>query len=201
MNKLRPSKSWFAGDLQFGLFTDDHNTREELFLTMWDDVVTRSDDVYLIGHTVGKEQANWYSRLREMPGNKILLLGDQDRNRYSWYEKFGFKEVVPHMKFKLIPVYLGSDQRENGPYYYGNVMVSFVPAFQSLCAGLDKALPIASKLERHFDYYSCILNVHGLTNGKAKERHNTCDVTRHVIGNQLVNLDQLLSLKVFRNVA
>ena len=190
------TKVWAAAELQLGRvpFDVSNHTEEEMFLLSWQDCVNSADTVFLIGNAVAREQAYWYSRLKEMPGEKVLMLGDSDRNRYAWYRKFGFVDVVPYNRFVLYPYYLWENGR--GKPYYGQIMFSYIPAFPAVCGNDQRFITTSAKYERYFDLHSCILNVHGLTLGRGQEKHNTFDASVGIIGNQLVTIDQIAQLKL-----
>lgn len=182
-------KIWLASDTHFGHkkildFTKRTEGFEERFLTAWDNIVGSNDVVMLLGDIAWGKVSYWFGRLREMPGQKVLLMGNHDRNKPKWYSKF-VDRVVPFNESLL---------HRYEPY--GNIMFTHIPAFPSVLTSYDERfLGLSHKFNRQFDTSSCILNVHGHTHGVANERHNTIDVSLDVIGEQLVTIDQVFNQK------
>lgn len=218
---LNTKKIWFASDLHLGhkamilprgstpsKFSQPENIGEftsfrkpgyeERFLDAWDQIVKKDDTIYLLGDLAFARQSYWLGRISEMPGDKILVKGNHDQNRDKWYEKFGFAEVHPFGEYILLKLWLGKN--ENDEAYYGNVMLTHVPAFVGVGTSYDSRYqPMMARFEKWFNRSSCILNIHGHTHGKAQEKHNTFDATLDVIGEAPIRFDQILD-RVFNNI-
>lgn len=177
-------KIWAISDLML-----DANPPFELFRE-WKASVSSKDSVLLMGNVAVNHKAFWFNQIKELPGEKVLFCGEQETNRTKWYEKFGFGTVVPFNETKII---LCS---------YGPILLSHLPAYESVAAKLGtKFGGLSRKFNRVFDLNSCILNIHGHTQGKGEERHNTFDVSyRQDAGQKLLNHDQILELKFKYNV-
>src|SRR3990167_59620 len=186
------SRIWIASDLRLGhhnILVEKKGTKrqdgyEEEFLSMWSRSVKKDDVVLLLGDIAFTKQAYWFDRISKLPGGKILLLGNHDKNRLNWYYKWGFNKVVP---FNESLVY---------KHWMGNILFTHIPSFIDVLTSYDDRFKgVCLKHEKTFHSTSSILNIHGHTHGLAKERHNTFDATLDVIQNQLVTLEQILELK------
>jgi len=202
-----PSKTFVASDLHLGHKNSLRWTNpreegyEERFLKGWEAVVSDKDAVILLGDIAFSSKSYWFGRLAELPGKKVLMLGNHDTNKLNWYKKWGFSEVIPFNEYMLLKYYLGENGKRDKDYmaYHGNIMLSHIPAFPPVTKSYDdRFLGLSHKFQRAFDHASCILNIHGHTQGRAKEKHNTFDATLDVIGEQLVTVDQIFDHK-FRN--
>lgn len=194
----RANKVFIAGDLRFG---DTQSSREdgfeEEFLKGWDAMVTNNDAVILLGDIALSSKAYWFGRIQKMPGKKVLMMGEEETNKINWYRKFGFTTVTPFNETMLIKYHLG--QNDEGEFYEGNIMLSHIPAFASVTRSFDERfLGLSNKFQRAFDHRSAILNIHSHVQGKAKERHNTVDVSLESTGGHLVSIDQLFTHKFRR---
>lgn len=193
-------KVWFASDLHLGhklLSYPNHKDGtpreggplrqpgyEEKFLKAWHDIVGKDDVICLLGDMAFSNVAYWFARMQELPGKKFLLLGNHDKNRLSWYEKWGFEEVVPFGTSQFIR------------YDLGNILLTHVPAFESVLTTYDDRFKgLAKKHEKEFDGSSCILNIHGHTHGLAKENHKTFDVSLECIDYAPIELEQVIERK------
>lgn len=183
------NKIWLASDLHLDhkLLTDKVGTRkhgyEEEFFKAWKDCVFKDDVVVLLGDIAFRKQSYWFNRIKEAPGSKILLMGNHDKNRESWYSKWVDK-VIPFGQSLVFP------------HEWGNILLTHVPAFPAVApVGDDRYLGLMGKHEREFNANSCILNLHGHTHGQGRENHRTFDCSLEVIGNQLVTLTQILDVK------
>jgi calcineurin-like phosphoesterase family protein len=192
-------KSWLCSDLHLGdVEMLKHRVAgfEHRILKAWDECVMPKDVVYILGDVATSRHAFWLKLLMQLPGEKVLLLGNQDQNRLKWYYKWGFVHVVPFNEALMVPYYLKPEVGKEEAYY-GKIMLSHVPASESVTRSRDERfLGLARKFEKLFNMHGCILNVHGHTHGRANETHKTFDVTPEVIGEQLVTLDQVFDLKV-----
>ncbi len=197
-------QTFLAGNLNFGehLISRERGF-EERFLQGWDAVVKTTDQVILLGNIAQSSKAYWFGRIAEMPGNKVLLLGDADTNKERWYLKFGFRQVIPFNQHLLLKYYLGhnGEDKKEPTYesYEGNIMLSHLPSYVPVMKSYnDKYLGLVGKFQKAFDHNSCILGIHAHTEGKATERHNTFDASLDVIGEQLVSIDQVFARKYRR---
>lgn len=174
-----------AGESVYSNWSARKKGYEEEFFIAWSACVGNDDVVILCGDIAFSQQALWFGRISSMPGNKVLLLGNHDRNRINWYKKWGFIEVVPFGESRV------------HDHALGNVMFSHIPADPAVALSYDDRFQgLAKKHAKEFKDNSCILNVHGHTHGQAKERQNTFDCTLDVIGNQLLTLDQIIEHKL-----
>ena len=134
----------------------------------------------------------WFERIQEMPGHKILLLGNLERNRPSWYERFGFGMVVPFNEAVTAPL------PNQGPLPPGYVMFSHLPAYASVLTNEhdQNYKGLCYKLGRYYDRTSAMLNIHAHTLGRGMERHQTIDAGVDALGRYgPVRLDQLIAEK------
>lgn len=166
---------WFVSDLNLG--QDNCSDIEQC----WNDVVFDEDIVFLLGNIAAVNKAYWFSEIQRMPGRKVLFLGTQETNRPQWYHKFDFEEVVPFNQTRTLQSSIGK------------VMLSHLPVYESVQATNDsKFLGLIKKFNHEFDMSSCILNIHGHTNGLGNERNNTIDVSHAVVQGNMPNLAQVL---------
>lgn len=177
---MKNNKLWFTSDLHL-----NQKPPTDLF-TEWSKVVGKDDGVVILGNVAMSNRTFWFEQIKALPGDKILFCGELEFNRIKWYEKFGFLGVVPFGEPKLY---------ESN---YGSILVSHLPAAESIAvASGTKYKGLVRKLEKIFTSNNCILNIHGHTQGKAEDKHNTFDVSYRsdVPGPKLLNLDQILALK------
>jgi calcineurin-like phosphoesterase family protein len=190
MNK---NNVWLVGDLYLDKSPwkdikegTDSAVREENFFTNYEDVVGSNDVAVFLGNLAIGEVAYWMNRIGKLPATKILLLGDQDKNRPKWYNKFGFKMVVPFNESLTF-----QDEA------YGKVLFSHLPAFAAVGQQVDKKYyGLMNKHMRTFENSSCVLNIHGHTMGTGEESHRTFDASRRVPN--ILTLKQILDLKFKR---
>lgn len=183
------NRIWIASDLHLGhsLLVDKEKTRqrgfEEEFFKAWKDCVRQDDMVVLLGDIAFRQQSYWFTRIKESPGNVLLFLGNHDKNRTKWYEKF-VTEVVSFGESRTFE------------HDWGNILFTHVPAFTAVATPYDERfLGLMRKHEKEFEGGSCILNIHGHTHGRGREKHNTFDCSLEVIGPRLVTLAQITELK------
>lgn len=191
---MRNPKIWIASDIHLGhkmMNHPHHSTGEPLrsigyedkFIKAWKDCVNDKDYILLLGDIAFSNIAMWFEIMSNLPGKKGLVLGNHDKNKISWYKKWGF-ETSP---FGQSVVY---------PHQLGNILFTHIPAYESVLTTYDDRFKgIAHRHNKEFDGASCILNIHGHTHGKAKERHNTFDASLEVIQYQPVLLDQIVEMK------
>jgi len=172
MNKL-----WVCSDLRLG-----EQNQAELF-QCWNDCVFDDDVVFLLGNIAITNKSFWFSEIQKLQGRKVLFLGDLETNRPNWYEKFDFETIVPFNQTRILK------------YKHGNIMLSHLPAYESVQVSYEpnKYLGLIKKFNREFDGSSCIVNLHGHTQGKAVERNNTIDVGS--VRNLLLTLEQFVETK------
>lgn len=182
-------KIWLASDLHLDhkILTDRLGSRkrgfEEEFFSAWNSCVLKDDVVVLLGDIAFRRQSYWFNRIKEAPGSKILLLGNHDKNRATWYSKW-VDDVTPFGQSKIFK------------HEYGNILLTHVPSFPSVAPeGDDRFHGLMGKHEREFNNASCILNLHGHCHGRGREKHNTFDCSLEVIGNAPVMLEQILEVK------
>ena len=141
------------------------------------------DVIFLLGNVAVHNKAYWFNEIQKMPGRKVLFLGNMESNRPAWYSKFDFEEVVPFNQIRTLQ------------HTYGKIMLSHLPVYESVQATNDgKFMGLIHKFNQEFDSSSCILNVHGHTQGKGNERHNTLDVSHAVVKGNIPNLVQLVQM-------
>ena len=186
-------KVWLVGDLYLDTspwkeMKDPATSaeREEAFFTQHNDLVAPKDVVVFFGNIASSNVAYWLGRVNELAGTKILLLGDQDKNRPKWYNKFGFKMVVPFNESLIF---------EDG--MYGKVLFTHLPAYASVGHRVDRKYHgLMGKHGRTFENSSCVINIHGHTLGTGAETHRTYDTSSQPI--RMLSLDQVLDLKFRR---
>ncbi len=185
---------WLASDLHLGhdkLHTPSPGYQhrevgfEEKFFEGANACIGKKDLLILLGDIAFNKQAYWFSRIKEIPGEKVLVMGNHDRNRVNWYYKWGFSNVIEFAKSTILK------------HWMGNILLSHIPASVSVLVsrGDDRFRGIASKHAREMEYSSCILNLHGHTHAMATESHSTFDCSLESIGGIPVKLGQILELK------
>lgn len=190
MNIHDTSRTWLASDLHLGhRGLMDKGVRplgyEEKFLEAWRHVVRKEDTIILLGDIAFSTQSYWFSRLQEMPGNKVLVLGNHDRNRLPWYKKWGFELVVP-FDSQLVLV-----------HEYGNVLLTHIPAFESVLSSYDNTrfVGMSRRLNKIFNVNHCVLNIHGHTHGSATETNQSVDVSLEAINYAPIMFNQVMDDK------
>lgn len=181
---------WIASDCLFGLnpkqrekFKPRLKKKHDLdFFHMWESSVKKDDGVVLLGNIAGTHHSDWFDKIKEMPGEKVLFISELEQNRPKWYFNYGFKNVVSFGQGVVIP----SD--------YGKILFSALPAKTSVNRDGYYHNHIRS-LEKLMDRYSCILNIHGFSNGRGHEENTTFDASLSAIGVRFMELDQILNLK------
>jgi len=190
--------TWVLGDLHLGhqaLLTGFNGvTRpkgwEHIIFKAWDACVRPNDTVILLGDVAVGGVKYWFERLSGLPGHKVLVMGNRERNRPQWYTRFGFERVVPFNSALL----------RQAPAKYshlGDVMFTHVPAFPTVLrpeydmrySGLSR------KFERIFSATSPILNIHGHTHGAGNEDHRTFDAGVDVVGYAPRKLEQIMEVQ------
>ena len=177
---IKQNKLFFISDLHL-----DTKPPTDLF-NEWGKVVGKDDGVVLLGNIAVNNKTFWFSQIQKLPGDKVLFCGNLETNRLKWYHKFGFSGVVAFDESKILPC------------NYGSVLVSHLPASESVAVKAGtKYRGLVYKLEKVMDLNSCVLNIHGHTQGKSEDRHNTFDVSYRpdVAGPKMLNMDQILQLK------
>lgn len=188
---MEQNKVWLCSDLMLSL---DPKQREKFkprlkkkhhidLFYMWESAVSKDDAVVIFGNVAGTHQVDWHSQIKELPGRKLLFISEFETNRPSWYKKFNYESIVPFGEALTV---------EYEPY--GNILLSALPAFHSVL-GNDFFFNTIRKIERAFDVNSCVLNIHGYTNGKGKETSKTFDACISANNNMLLTLDQIVDLK------
>lgn len=185
------TKIWFASDLHLGHknITKPVGWRpagfEKYFLDAWFNVVGKDDIICILGDICFGTQAYYFDLMSKLPGEKVLVLGNHDKNKHSWYAKWGFR-VTPFTETLILK------------HDYGNILLSHVPASEAVLVsrGDNRFQWLAQKHAKEMDNSSCILNIHGHTHGLAKEAHNTFDASLEVINYAPIELEQIIELKV-----
>lgn len=198
---------WVIGDLHLGqhsLTTGNHPIArrkpgyERRIFDCWDHSVQKEDIVVVLGNvTTSKERGKrmrplrYFERIADMPGHKILCMGNQERNRPQWYERFGFGMVVP------INEALSAPLPNKGPLPAGMVLFSHLPAFASVLAQEwdERYRGLSYKLNRWFDRTSCMVNIHAHTMNRGTEMWQTIDAGVDAIGDGPVTIEQLIERK------
>jgi calcineurin-like phosphoesterase family protein len=91
-------KIWLIGDTHF-----DHSKMceycgrpenfNELIINNWNKLIAPTDLVYHLGDVYFGKKGNFQSCIESLPGVKILLKGNHDRERGQWYLNHGFAAV------------------------------------------------------------------------------------------------------------
>ena len=63
---------------------------EEKIMKNWKQTVTDDDLVIHLGDVVVGKSIDWASTIPNLPGRKILVLGNHDKKNESWYMSHGF---------------------------------------------------------------------------------------------------------------
>lgn len=181
---------WVASDLMLGIsqkqrdkFRPKLKKKHDLdFFHMWESSVSKEDGVILLGNIAGTHPSDWFEKIQRMPGKKVLFISELEQNRPKWYFKYGFDNVVSFGQGVVIP----SD--------YGNVLFSALPAKTSVQRDGFYYKQILN-LEKLMDRYSCIMNIHGYSNGRGNETKNTFDVSLANMGVKFMELYQILDMR------
>lgn len=181
-------KVWVTSDLHLGhnaLVDKRPKNYEELFFKNYSHVVREGDVVVFLGDIAFSKKAYWFQRIADLPGDKMLVMGNHDREKPMWYYKWGFKDVVPFGQSKVFR------------HALGNILLTHVPASESVLATYDSSrfMGLAKKHDREMDHSSSILNIHGHTHGSATETHRTVDVALEAIAYVPVLIDQVIQWK------
>lgn len=65
----------------------------ELIIKNWRELVLPNDIVYHLGDVIFKREGELKYILGQLPGRKILIQGNHDRNKSFWYIEKGFESV------------------------------------------------------------------------------------------------------------
>ena|SRR3990167_956922 len=203
---MNPHKIYFISDLHLGhnLMTQprtDGTTfrkqgHEERILKAWSHIVKPTDHVYMLGDIAMTKVSYWFSRIKELPGTKHLVCGNHDQNRAKWYLKY-VDTVSLFGELNYLKLELGANEVTDPPItYWGNILLSHVPAFESVGTAYDSRFQgLMRKGETWFHRASCLLNIHGHTHGKGAEKHNTIDIGIDAVGEYPISLEQILHVK------
>jgi calcineurin-like phosphoesterase family protein len=195
---------WLAAELHLGnrdVKRERHIHFERRFFEAWDHSVRKKDVVVLLGNIATgtmdpqlrydeKKKASkvyWLSKIQEMPGEKLLILGTEDRNRIRWYYRFGFRNIIPYHDSLIFP-------HPKGP-----MMLSHLPAFETAIPGDTRYGGIIRNLNKVFTNKSCVFNFHGYCRGRNLQHQKglrTFDVSLECINYMPILLDQAIELKV-----
>lgn len=199
---LNPSNVWFISDLHLShRAMIDKGLRKVGYEERWfkaaNNILNEDSILIFLGDIAFGKQAFWFEKISQLPGHKILVCGNHDRNRENWYRKWGFIKVVPFGELMYLKLEIGRNELTEPPVtYWGNILLSHIPAFESVGTAYDQRFQgLMRKGERWFARSSSILNVHGHTHGNGAEDHRTIDVGMDVIGEQVISLAQIVQLK------
>lgn len=187
-------KQWLASDLH-----GDHKLMTQLredgtrfrprgymdtFMASCKHLIKDDDVTYFLGDLAFGRQAYWMEQLNKLPGTKVLVKGNHDRNRDSWYEKRCFDMVVPFNDSLTIC------------HDYGKILLTHVPALPSVLSTYDDRFKNLSfkfyKKLKHKDY---ILNIHGHTHGQGQEGRDTFDASLECLNYCLTDLESIIERK------
>lgn len=95
----RLPKTWLTTDTHFnhemlserGYRPSDFNER---IISAWKRLVLPEDTIYHLGDVILKRQSELTGILSDLPGRKILIRGNHDRESDGWYIRAGFVCVV-----------------------------------------------------------------------------------------------------------
>jgi calcineurin-like phosphoesterase family protein len=95
----RVPKSWLITDTHFNhSMLVEHGFRpadfQEQIICNWKKLVMAEDTVYHLGDVILGRNAELASILSGLPGKKILIRGNHDRESDGWYERAGFSFVA-----------------------------------------------------------------------------------------------------------
>lgn len=183
-------KLWIAADTMFGIsqkqrdkfkprLRKKHNID---FMHQWQAVVAEEDGVILLGNVAGTHPTEWFELIQSMPGKKVLFISELEQNRPKWYYKYGFEKVISFGQGVVIPS------------KYGNVLFSALPCKTAVSADGLYHNQIMN-LGKVYDRYSCILNIHGFSNGHGNETNNSFDASISSIGNNFLEYNQIIQRK------
>ena len=94
--------NYYISDLHFGhanvIKFDNRpfNSVEEMDLELmrrWNSVVLPGDTVYVLGDMIWKNEARWPELLKELKGNKVLIIGNHDLKHYSGKVRKCFQDI------------------------------------------------------------------------------------------------------------
>jgi len=100
-------KTWLIGDTHFGHikmceYCDRPKNFNERIIQHWQKLVSPEDLVYHLGDVYCcKKSCSFFGCLEKLPGTKILIKGNHDRENAQWYLHNGFAAV---MNAVVVPV-------------------------------------------------------------------------------------------------
>lgn len=63
---------------------------EQFIIKRWKELVKPADLIFHLGDVIMSRQSEMEKIIRDLPGRKILILGNHDKNRPMWYMQRGF---------------------------------------------------------------------------------------------------------------
>lgn len=191
------SRVWLAAELHLGNRDVKKNRSinfERNFFEAWDQCIRKKDTVVLLGNIATgtmdpmlrydekkmTSKVYWLSKIQNMPGDKLLILGTEDKNRMRWYYRFGFKNIIPFHDSLVFP-------HPKGP-----MMLSHLPAFEEV--GDNRYSGMIRNLNRVFEKTKCVFNFHGGFNTQKSSR--TLNVSLENTNFIPILLDQAIDLKI-----
>jgi calcineurin-like phosphoesterase family protein len=192
---------WVIGDIRLGddrITTKDaklvrrYRTYPEQVFEALHNCVRKDDVIVFMGHTVVGKERLWWSRIKEVPGSKVAMLGPLERKPKQWYEKWVDLAATMKEVFYVNP--------PTGYSGMGHIQLSHLPAFPTVLTNPNdyKYADICRRFEKWYSDHSCSYNLHAHTLGLGAEDHRTFDCGIDVIGYQPKLLTQVLQLAGFK---
>lgn len=154
------------------------------FMNSWKYTVKDEDVVYILGDVAFGQQAFWMEQLNRMPGTKVLVKGNHDRNRDAWYEKRCFDMVIPFNETLTLC------------HDYGKILLTHIPALPKVLSSYDdRFINLSYKFYKQFKQKEYILNIHGHTHGQGTEGRDTFDASLECINYSLTDLEAIIERK------
>lgn len=85
----------FSSEYREGTTTDEH---DDWIVNQWNETVGKRDPVYVLGDVAFSRKA--LERVKELAGQKFLIMGNHDVFRIAEYENVGFKVISGLFKYK-----------------------------------------------------------------------------------------------------
>lgn len=103
---IDPARTWLISDTHFGhrnitKYSHRPPAVDSLIVQEWITHVPSQDTVLHLGDLTlggGKSSRVWFERAiagSQLPGNKLLILGNHDRQPLDWYASQGFQVISP----------------------------------------------------------------------------------------------------------
>ena len=128
MEVVKPRNTWIITDTHFGHdrmveYCNRPKNFNELIIRHWRKMIHPRDLVYHLGDVGWANRNQLFDLMKSLPGTKILIKGNHDREKTDWYLNHGFAAVLD-----FAAVETRTNMWENGEYFlYTRVLLSHRP--------------------------------------------------------------------------